>query len=286
MTDYRRPVLFGWFAEPDARASRELLAGATIADRAGLDLIGVQDHPYNAGHLDALTLLSGMAAVTERIRLFPDVANLPLRGPTMLGRAIAGLDAMSGGRAELGLGAGAFWDGIEALGGPRRTPGQAVDAMAEALDVLRPWLDGRAPLTVAGEHYTVRGAHPGPPTAHRVGLWMGALGPRMLRLLGERADGWLPSLAFVPPEKLAAVHEQIDTAAQGAGRDPASIERIYNVWGDYSDTQWIDLLTELTVNYGMNGYVFGAPPVERELRRIGDVIAPAVREAVAAHRGE
>lgn len=287
MTDYGRPLEFGWFAGPDAGDAKELLAAARLADRVGLDLIGVQDHPYNAGHLDAFTLLSAMAAVTDNVRLFPDVANLPLRGPVMMGRAISSLDVLSEGRAELGLGTGVFWDGIAAMGGPRLGKGESVDALEEALILLRGWFDagGRQSLTMDGAHYRVAGAHAGPAPAHRVGIWLGARGPRMLKLLGTHADGWLPALAFIPPDQLGDLHSQIDDAAHAAGRVPSDINRIYNVWGSHSTRDWIEMLTEFTLNHGMNAYVFGAPPTESALRTIGEEIAPAVREAVAAARG-
>lgn len=284
MTDYGRPLEFGWFADPDARLVRETLAAAQVADRAGLDLIGVQDHPYNSGHLDAWTLLSAIASTTERVRVFPDVANVPLRGAAMLGRAAASLDSISGGRVELGLGTGAFWEAIAAMGVPERSKKERVDALEEAVDVLHLWFSGQRAVSYEGDWYPLKGVHPGPPPAHQIGLWLGALGPRMLRILGAKADGWLPSLAFVPPDKLPEAHTRIDDAALEAGRDPAVINRIYNVWGDYPTEQWVDLLTTLTLEGGMNAYVFGAPPVESELRRISDEIAPAVREAVAAAR--
>ena len=108
----------------------------------------------------------------------------------------------------------------------------------------------------------------------------------MLSILGAKADGWLPSLSFVPPEKLPEAHARIDDAAMAAGRDPAAINRVYNVWGNYSTQDWIDMLTSFTLESGMNAYVFGVPPVESELRRISDEIAPAVREAVQAERGQ
>ncbi|OYO00554.1 LLM class flavin-dependent oxidoreductase [Enemella evansiae] len=285
MTDYGRDLEFGWFADPDVRSARETLGAAGIADQAGLDLIGVQDHPYNSGHLDAWTLLTAIASTTERVRVFPDVANVPLRGAVMLGRAAATLDRISDGRVELGLGTGVFWEGIAALGTPERSRKERVDALEEAVDVLRLWFDsGRRSVSYDGDWYRLRGAHPGPPPIHRIGLWLGALGPRMLQILGSKADGWLPSLAFVPPDKLAEPNARIDDAALAAGRDPAEINRVYNVWGDFSTQQWVDLLTTTTLEHGMNAYVFGVPPLESELRRISDEIAPAVREAVAAER--
>lgn len=286
MTDYRRPLRFGWFADPDATQAHVLVDAARVADRAGLDLIGVQDHPYNSGHLDSWTLLSAMGTATTRLTVFPDVANLPLRDPAMLARAAATLDRLTGGRVAVGLGSGAFWDGIAALGGPRRTPGEARRATAEAIELMKAWWSGQRPLTYEGAHYRVAGAHPGPrPTGPTIPVWLGALGPKMLDLLGRQADGWLPSLSFVPPEKLDEAHARIDEGARAAGREPGAIDRIYNVWGERSPREWVELLTELTLDYGMNGYVFGAPPTERDLRVIGEEIAPAVRAAVDAERG-
>lgn len=283
MTDYGRDLRFGWFADP-SEPPAALLAAAQVADRAGLDLIGVQDHPYNATHLDAWTLLSALGATTERVRVFPDVANLPLRGAAMQAKAAASLDVITGGRVELGLGAGAFWEPMVAMGATRRTPGESVRALEEAIDVMRLWWSGERAISYAGELTAVKGAHPGPVPAHPIGIWLGVLGPRMLDLLGRKGDGWLPSLSYMPPEALAEAHARIDAGAQSAGRDPAAIDRIYNLWGDYPVSHWVELLTSLTVEHGMNGYVFGAPPSELALRRITDEIAPAVREAVARER--
>ena len=112
--------------------------------------------------------------------MFPNVANLPLRPPAVLARSVASLDILSGGRVELGLGAGAFWDAIEAIGGPRRTPREAVDALEEAIGVIRAlWTPGRTPR-IDGEHYRLHGAKPGPFPVHPVGIWLGAYKPRML----------------------------------------------------------------------------------------------------------
>lgn len=283
MTDYGRELEFGWFADP-ADDPATLLKAARVGDAAGLDLIGVQDHPYNNKQLDTLTLLSAMGAVTERVRLFPDVANLALRGPVLLANAAASIDRLTNGRFELGLGSGAFWDAIVAIGGPRWSPGEARRATEEGIDIMKAWWSERS-LTYAGKQYSVKGARPGPHPVHPIGIWLGVTGPRMLNLLGRKADGWLPSLSFVPPEKLADAHARIDAGCAEAGRQPSSINRIYNLWGDYSVAEWTELLTSFTVEHGMNAYVFGGPPNESFLRTITDEIAPAVREAVARERG-
>src|SRR5918994_4718405 len=116
MADYGRDVKFGYFLIPNGEAP--LLSIAQEAERLALDYVAVQDHPYQRRFVDTWTLLSMIAATTSRIGLFPDVANLPLRPPAVLAKAAASIDLLSGGRFELGLGAGGFWDAIEAYGGP------------------------------------------------------------------------------------------------------------------------------------------------------------------------
>src|SRR2546428_13673804 len=106
MTDYGRPLQFGYFCTPDASNYPELLRLARLVDDLGLDLIGNQDHPYQRRFFDTRTLLTAIATQTEPVRVFPDVANLPLRPPAVLAKAAPTLDLISNGHFELGLGAG------------------------------------------------------------------------------------------------------------------------------------------------------------------------------------
>ena len=161
--------LFGIFPVPDAERADRVVEQVLLADRLGLDLAGIQDHPYQRRHLDAWTLLAYLAGRTERIRLFPDVANLPLRPPALLAKAAASLDRLSGGRVELGLGAGAFWEAIAAWNGPERTPKESVDALEEAIAIIRRVWAGERGIRVEGAHYRLAGAHGGPPPAHDMG---------------------------------------------------------------------------------------------------------------------
>lgn len=284
MTDYGRPIEFGYFLVPDAGDPARTIAAGRLADTLDLDLLGIQDHPYQRRFLDTWTLLSALGAQTDRIRLFPDVASLPLRPPAVLAKAAASLDLITGGRVELGIGAGAFWDPIEAMGGTRRTPGEAVAALGDAIEIFRLWWSGQRSVRYDGTHYSLAGSHPGPVPAHPIGIWLGAYGPKMLELVGSRADGWLPSLGFLSPDKLAAANQRIDGAAEAAGRDPRDINRVYNVSGDRSTAEWVDLLTTWAIEHGMNGFVFDGPPEEAHLRRIAEEIAPAVRRAVENER--
>jgi alkanesulfonate monooxygenase SsuD/methylene tetrahydromethanopterin reductase-like flavin-dependent oxidoreductase (luciferase family) len=273
----------GIFAVPDATDAGSTLEQIVAADRSGLDLVGVQDHPYQRRFYDTWTLLSYAGARTERVRLVPDVVNLPLRNPALLAKAAASLDSLTGGRVELGVGAGAFWDAIEAMGGPRRTPGESVEALEEAMTIMHDWWSGDPSVNVDGEHYRVHGAKPGPPPAHPIGLWVGAYGPRMLRLTGRRGDGWLPSIGghYASPDDIPRMQAAIDEAAKKAGRDPADIERAVNVMepdgGDLAER-----LARIATDLRFTTLLVGVPQdgAVDFVRRLGEEVAPRARELV------
>ncbi|MBD5785994.1 LLM class flavin-dependent oxidoreductase [Cellulosimicrobium terreum] len=298
MPDYGHELRFGSFITPTAASPRDVVDLAVASEQAGLDLVTFQDHPYQAGFLDTWTLLSWVAARTERVRLAGNVLNLPLRPAGVLARSVASLDRLSGGRVELGLGAGGFWDPIVAMGGERLTPGESVDALGEAIDVIRGLWDTstRDRLVAGGEHHHVDGAKRGPAPAHDVEIWVGALKPRMLRLVGTKADGWLPSLAYLKSfEALGRGNATIDDAARDAGRDPAAVRRLLNVGGRFTaqggdgflqgpPRQWAEQLAAVTLEHGVSTYVvMGDDPTT--LAVVGQDVAPAARELVAAERG-
>ena len=156
MPDYGRDLEFGIFVIPSADALDDVRAVVSLADRLGLDLVGIQDHPYQRRFVDTFALIAALAAQTERISLFPDVACLPLRRPAILAKTSASIDLLSGGRFELGLGAGAFWDAIVGYGGPRRSPGEALAALDEAIRVIRMLWTGEPSLRFEGDHYQLR----------------------------------------------------------------------------------------------------------------------------------
>jgi alkanesulfonate monooxygenase SsuD/methylene tetrahydromethanopterin reductase-like flavin-dependent oxidoreductase (luciferase family) len=291
MPDRGRPLRFGSFLTPDATQPQETLRLARLADDLGLDLIGVQDHPYQARFLDTWTLLSVIAARTERVTVFPDVANLPLRPPAVLAKAAASLDQLSGGRVELGLGAGAFPEGITAMGGTPRSRGEAVSALEEAIALVRLVWSGRRGIRFEGRFYQLHGLHAGPTPAHPMGIWLGTYGPRGLGIVGRLADGWVPSSPYAPPPALAEMQRRIDEAAFAAGRDPGSITRLYNVFGHIGGDgsglfegpveQWVETLTQLALDQGMDGFLFGTDrDVEAQLHLLAEEVAPQVRQAV------
>ncbi len=290
MHTYIRPVQFGYFPPPVAAEYPALLRQVQLAERLGLDLVGLQDHPYQPRFLDTWTLITALAVQTEKIRFVPNVANLPLRPPAILAKSVASLAEMTGGRVELGLGAGYFWEGIAALGGPRREPGEAVDALEEALHVTRLMWSGERVVRFDGEYYPLQGAKPGPTPSRPIEIWLGAIQSRMLGLTGQLCDGWVPSSPYVPPEQLAEKHRLIDEAAEEAGRDPAQIRRIYNVMGRITDgatgeylegpvSRWVEELVRLAREERMDTFFFApAEATETQLRRFAEEVVPRVRE--------
>jgi len=297
MTDYGHDLKFGTFITPVAQPIHHAVDLAVTADRAGLDLVTFQDHPYQPRFHDTWTLLSYVAARTQRVHVSGNVLNLPLRQPAVLARSAASLDLLSGGRFELGIGAGGFWDAIEAMGGRKLTPGQAVVALGEAIEIIRQiWAAReRGGVRVNGEYYQVNGAKRGPAPAHDVGIWVGAYKPRMLRLVGRAADGWLPSLAYLTggPAELAELNKHIDDAALKAGRQPSNVRRLLNIGGQFTSSgrgllngppeQWAEELAGLTLEYGVTGFILAADDAP-SIELFAAEVAPATRELVAAER--
>jgi alkanesulfonate monooxygenase SsuD/methylene tetrahydromethanopterin reductase-like flavin-dependent oxidoreductase (luciferase family) len=287
-----RPVAFGLNVDPNTGGLAIAARIAAIADASGLEYVGIQDHPYNPEFVDTFTLITWLAARTAAVHFFPNVANLPLRPPALLAKQAATIDVLSGGRFELGLGAGAFADGITGMGGPRRGAGEARAALSEAIDIIRSSWAGE-PYSFHGGHYETPAVRPGPRPAHDIGLWLGVLGPRAAHLLGSKADGWSVSAPYLPPDKLPPLNEIITAAAVAAGRDPDRITRLYNVMGlitpqdrgpfEGPARRWVETLTSLYTDSQMNTFVFWpSGDRERQSRMFAEDVVPAVREAVAA----
>ena len=292
MPYYRHDLKFGTFITPSNASPQTPVALAQLSEKLGYDLVTFQDHPYQPGFLDTQTLMTWVAASTSTIHIAANVLNIPLRPPAVLARAAASLDLLSRGRFELGLGAGGFWDAIGAMGGRTLTPGQSVDALSEAIDVIRAiWnVDDRSVLRVGGEHYRLEGAKRGPAPAHDIPILLGAYKPRMLRLTGRKADGWLPSLARLEPGDFQRASAIIDQAATDAGRDPRAIRRLVNIGGLFTAAgggflsgpsgQWVDDLLPYVLQDGVGTFIVtGDDPAV--LERFAAEVAPALREAVA-----
>ncbi|RPJ00833.1 MAG: LLM class flavin-dependent oxidoreductase [Chloroflexi bacterium] len=297
-----QPLLFGINVDPTTDQLDETLQRTQFADEHGLDLCMIQDHPYNRRFLDTWTLLAFLAARTRHVHLGTNVANLPLRPPAMLAKQAASLDVLSGGRLELGLGAGAYWPGIAALGGPMRSSPEAYRAFEEALYIIKGmWANAGRAFSYQGEFYQVKGAQPGPAPAHPIRIWAGAVGPKMQRLTGRLADGILVSSTYVPPERLPEMNDRLDLGAAEAGRPAEAIRRGYNLMGIidvgqfggsipahepgvlYGSVQeWVTLLIRYHNEYRLDTFIFWpvADAPLTQLQAFAQDVIPAVRAGV------
>jgi alkanesulfonate monooxygenase SsuD/methylene tetrahydromethanopterin reductase-like flavin-dependent oxidoreductase (luciferase family) len=286
------PLRFGYFLVPNADAP--LLATAARVEQLGLDYVGIQDHPYQRRYVDTWSLLAAVAATTTTLRVFPDVANLPLRPPSVMAKAAATISLLSGGRFDLGLGAGAFWDAIEAYGGSRRSPGESLEALEEAIAVIRAVWSGERNLRFDGAQYHLAGAQGGPVPSEPIGIWLGAYGPRALRLTARVADGWVPSFQG-DLGQIESMTTRLDAAIAAGGRDPAEVRRILNVSGTITDgasegplkgpvEQWADELADLAVTQRFDTFLLWSER-DGQLERFAREVVPAVRDAVRRRLG-
>ncbi|WP_033289639.1 LLM class flavin-dependent oxidoreductase [Amycolatopsis jejuensis] len=294
---------FSGAVESDGDPAR-LIADAQEADRAGLDIVTVSDHPYHAGQLDAYATLGFVLGATTGVSGAVTVTNLPVRPAPALARTVSALSTLSGGRIKLGVGAGVFWDRIEAFGAERRTPAEAVRLLAESITLIRALTGGGEPMTFDGEFHHVTdlapAAAPTPP------IWTGSIGPASLAVTGRLADGWVPAAAQDwRSDLIARSRPVIDRAAAEAGRDPSAIATIYNVFGAISADSapitrstgefgiaqlagsvqsWIDELVVAVQEHDAAGFVFfpvvgTAAEKEASRQRWLHEVVPAVRAA-------
>jgi alkanesulfonate monooxygenase SsuD/methylene tetrahydromethanopterin reductase-like flavin-dependent oxidoreductase (luciferase family) len=304
MPDYGHELEFGYFLNPDATDPKGVLDTARYVDELGYDLLGIQDHPYVESHLETYSLISAVLAQTQQVRVFPDVTNMQMRQAPMVAKAAASMDLLSGGRFELGLGGGApfFAEKAVAMGAMPMGPGDTVDGLEETIAVCRAYWSGKPDARVTGVFHQLAGIQGGPPPAHDIQIWVGASGPRMLRLIGQAADGWvIPLMQYMPPGQAAEKSLIIDEAARTNGRDPGDIRRIYNCIGGFADEaksgmgdgdtkitgpvdHWVEVLTHQATDYGFSTFLLIGPPNPEKLRTFINEVAPRVEERVAEQR--
>jgi probable F420-dependent oxidoreductase len=224
----------------------------TIADQArtaealGFDSLWVSDHvslsieryggpPGEYFAYEPLTTLAAVAGVTTRPRLGTLVLAEVLRPAGVLAKTLATLDRLSGGRLDIGLGAGWYAPDYEAVGLALPSPGERLARLREALAVLDALLPG-GPATLDGKAHLVRDATNLPPAEQspRPPIFLGGKGDRLLRLVAEMADGWNTCWAWTPDDYRSRA-QFLDRACEDAGRDPASVRRtlgLYALAGD------------------------------------------------------
>ncbi|SMC53389.1 LLM class flavin-dependent oxidoreductase [Kibdelosporangium aridum] len=296
-------TIFGFGASSAIDDRSELLRLTQQADRDGLDLFSVSDHPYFGDRLDAYATVGFVLGQTRRLAGLVNVTNSPTRHAPMLARTVTSLSALSGERVVLGMGAGGLWDRISAMGVPRLSPSDAVDAFEEAITLIRKLSGGGPPITYEGRHFRVEQLAPAPVSAPPV--WTGSNGRKSLAATGRVADGWIPGhAADWLSKRYRESRPVIDEAAAAAGRDPREVRTIYNFpgtiterplaatrdengrWIGGSVEQWIEELTGAIVEHGASGFILfsaeGGTHDSVSLGRWACEIVPAIREAIQA----
>jgi probable F420-dependent oxidoreductase len=222
-------MLFGLNVSTQADTGSEPVAAASKAEQLGFDFVSASDHLHGGRPTyEPWTLLSWIAAATSRIRVATRVLAVPYRPPPVLAKMAETLDRLSGGRLILGLGGGAVDQEFRAFGLGVRSPRDKVDALAEAIRILRGvW--SQPSFTLEGRLYRTDGAQLQPKPDHPISIWLGTCGRRALALTGQLADGWIPSLGYAPPEQIPALRDRVLAAARAAGRDPDTITCAYNL---------------------------------------------------------
>lgn len=180
-----RPFRFAVYAF-NAPSGEAWSVFARRAEALGYDTLLVPDHL--SGQISPIAALSAAAAVTSRLRIGPYVFANDFRHPLVMAREAATLDFLSGGRLELGLGAGWRRSDYRQLGYAYAAPGRRIDRLVESLALVKRLLAGET-VTHCGEHYTLERARIAPmPVQRPVPIHIGAGGPRMLRLAAREAD--------------------------------------------------------------------------------------------------
>lgn len=209
---------------------------ATTAESAGFDSVWVSDHlfldwgryggPLDVqGSLECWTTMSALAAVTQRVRIGSLTLCNDLRGPALVAKMAATLDLLSGGRLELGIGAGWYEPEYQAAGIEFSAPGVRIARVGEAVEIITRLLSGEE-LDFSGRHYSIKGAicRPGPAQSPRPRVWMGGKGDYLLKTAARIADGW--NFSWLGDfETYRQRSEAADRACEGRGRDPGSLYR-------------------------------------------------------------
>ncbi len=207
----------------------------TWADTAGFDWVDVWDHFYegppvdgNGSCFEATTMMAAMALDTKNVRVGALVLGMNYRHPAVLANALTTIDHLSGGRLEIGLGAG--WHEMEyaAYGIPFHPIGKRMDILEEGIQVVR-LLTTQDRSDFNGAHFQLVNAASYPkPIQKRPNIWVGGNGEqRTLRIAARHADGW--NSPYTSPEEFKRLNGVLDAWCEKEGRDPAAIERNINL---------------------------------------------------------
>jgi probable F420-dependent oxidoreductase len=222
------------FSLPSGTISYDDVIGwARRAEEIGFDSVWLSDHffysfarygadPSPIASLEPLSVLAAVAGATRRVRLGSLVLGAPFRHPALLARSVAALDRLSGGRFELGLGAGWLEEEFEAFAYRFGSSGERFTALEEAVEVIDRLASGDR-VSFEGRTATLRDAVLRPAPASGVPIWLGGKGgPRLLRLAARWAAGW-NVVWRMSPKAYRAKLENVRAACAAEGRDPETL---------------------------------------------------------------
>jgi alkanesulfonate monooxygenase SsuD/methylene tetrahydromethanopterin reductase-like flavin-dependent oxidoreductase (luciferase family) len=283
-------VLFGCNVSISAAADSDPVRDARAAERAGFDFVSVNDHPAAGGPVrEAWTLLSWVAARTERISVAPRVLAAPLRLPAVVAKACETLDRLSGGRVILGLGSGGSPEELGRFGAHFGSAAERTTALEEAVRIIRALWSGET-LSFPGEVFQVDDLQLKPKPDGKIPIWLGTFGKRGLALAGTLADGWFPSLGYGREDELRSMRARVLEAAIAAGRKERDVRCVLNlkvhlgtdatpdagsIAGDAKLV--VDRLNRF-VEMGFGGFnvIPEGAEVGAQVRALGDDVLPAV----------
>lgn len=223
---------FGMNLHTAIRPEVDPMAEALHAEQLGFDVVTIHRDVLhgNDPSFEIWTLLTWLAAHTTHIKVAPVVLALPNRHPTVLAKMAETLDRLSDGRLVLVLGAGGAMNepAYGAFGLTQRLPREKVEALEEAIDILR-GLWSTSGFSYSGQHFRTQGATIEPKPSHPIPIWLGAFGDQMVGLAGRKADGWFPTYQFLEPKQAYRKLEYIRKVAENAGRNPDHITYAYNI---------------------------------------------------------
>lgn len=289
------PVRFGLDVSTSAAPGADPVAAARTAERLGYDFVSASDHPCGSSpSFETCTMLTWIAASTQRIGIATRVLGVPYRPPAMVAKMAESLDRFSGGRLVLGLGGGYSDAEFRAFGLRVPSPRDKVDGLEEAIRICR-GLWSEPAFSFSGRLYRTEAADVEPKPDHRIPIWLGTYGPRALAVTGRLADGWIPSLGSAPFEQATAMRERLLAAAAEADRDPAEITCAYNVVVSVGGALGADpgkvsgppaavveqLSAFVRAGFSTLNFMPSGPDVAEQVERIAREIVPAVRDDVS-----